>query len=110
MANQKRTLSFIGLLPKGLDQPDAMGLLVLQLEKDLRISIESKDPEDILLQVRKCLEYNAISGELMSLLYRVDLNENVTTKLLAEENWQDLSLAAIERVALKIALRQSYKN
>ena len=110
MANSERALSLTKHLPESLEYSDAIQLLILQLGKDLQISIESKDPEAILSFVAEHLAISASDGSLMGMLYRVDLNESLSQKLLAKEDWQGLAMAVVKRTALKVSLRHSQKT
>ena len=77
----------------------------MQVEKDLEIELIAADPQSMLETCIKRVESSARTGELMPLLYRIDLAEEIGLKKITASDWPGLAADILKRIALKVAYR-----
>jgi hypothetical protein len=110
MADSKGTLILRDYLPQNLSTEKALAAFLAQIEKDLQINLASRKPHEVFNETRVCLENRASSGEMMPLLYRVDLDEDIAAAYLVQGDWQGLTGAVLKRIAGKLSWRFSRKD
>lgn len=110
MADPEGTLILRDCIPQELSTEKALEDFLAQVEKDLQFSLQSCQPVKIFEETRSCLEDRATSGEIMPLLYRVDLDENVAAGYLQQGDWNGLTGAVLKRIARKLSFRLSGRN
>lgn len=110
MADSEGTLILRDYLPQNLDTSKALEAFLEQIEKDLQFDLISRLPQEVFLETKRCLEKRASAGEIMPLLYRVDLDEAIAADHLNKNDWEGLTGAVLKRIAKKLAFRFSEKN
>jgi hypothetical protein len=107
MADSEGTLILRDYLPQYLNTGKALEAFLAQIEKDLQFELNSTLPREVFQQTKKCLEQRAMAGEIMPLLYRVDIDESIATDLLKKDDWEGLTGAVLRRIAKKLSFRFS---
>lgn len=110
MADTEGTLILRDYLPQELSTKKALTAFLGQIEKDLQVSLKSQNPGEVFTETRECLEKKASAGEIMPLLYRVDLDEEVASHYLNQADWNGLTSAVLKRIARKLSWRFSGKD
>lgn len=107
MADQKGLLILNQHLELAPNKELALAALVQQLAKDLEFELSATEPHKIPELVMERLIRTARTGEMMHLLYRVDLPVETTAQHLESGDWEGLTAAVIKRELIKLAYRFS---
>jgi hypothetical protein len=117
--NDKSAISFKALILKASDPELFRTKVAEQLVKDfemcsLLIAFDNQEAETIMEELRLSIAslINRDSKRLVQLLYRVDLNEQILTRMIEQSSEEDisvpLSLMILEREAKKVLLREQF--